>query len=89
MVGRRYRWSHPITRSSDIGQCEAGNTLLIDRSRPKPKGGFVGKPSRGLSVYPEGIAPHYPGLPRFAATLGNESKDQIYPERVASFSVLG
>ncbi len=38
-----------------------------------------------VRFYSEGVASHSPGLPRFAATLGERFKRLTYPERVPSF----
>ena len=52
--------------------------------------GFVFNPTETISmmiataVYSEGVVSQSPGLPRFAATLGSQSNDVIYPEGVAS-----
>lgn len=35
--------------------------------------------------YSEGVASHSPGLPRIAATLGERSQLDLYPEGVAAF----
>ena len=35
--------------------------------------------------YSEGVASHSPGLPRFAATLGERSQLDLYPEGIAPF----
>jgi len=37
------------------------------------------------SPYSEGVASHSPGLPRIAATLGERSQLDLYPEGVAAF----
>ena len=37
-----------------------------------------------MGFYSEGVSSHSPGLPRFAATLGLNHDDIIYPEGVVS-----
>ena len=39
----------------------------------------------GRCPYSEGVASHSPGLPRLAATLGERSQLDLYPEGVAPF----
>lgn len=36
-------------------------------------------------LYSKGVASHSPGLPRLAATLGERSQLDLYPEGIAAF----